>query len=172
MSSLPATPLQEDDMHILTGLSIRVASIGLIIDCSKCGGAVPLTICQSDRSGNKGKPKARVCGAVCSTQCEPADFHPALQLRLFRWFPKLRDSPRILAAIPPLARSPDLSASSSSQSAAPAKTTKGRQPHKQGKPCGGPFCKRRGALKCGRAMCLKHCQEVILGLCLFHSHGG
>jgi hypothetical protein len=59
----------------------------------------------------------------------------------FRWFPKLHDSPRILAAIPPSAHSPDLSASSSSQSAAPAKTTKGRQPRKQGKPCGGPFCK-------------------------------
>jgi hypothetical protein len=84
MSSLPATPLHEDDMHILTGLSIRVAGIGLVINCSKCGGAVPLTIYQSDRSGNKDKPMARVCGAVCSTQCEPADSHPALQLRLFQ----------------------------------------------------------------------------------------
>ena len=72
MSSLPATPLQEDDMRILAELSIHVAGVGLVIDCSKCGGAVPLTICQSDRSGNKGKPMARVCGAACSTQCEPS----------------------------------------------------------------------------------------------------
>lgn len=87
----------------------------------------------------------------------------------FRWFPKLRDYPRILAAIPLSPRSPDPSTSSSTT---PTKSTKGRQPRKQGKPCVGPFCKRRGALKCARAMCLKHCQEVVLGSCLFHSQGG
>ncbi|KAF8431626.1 hypothetical protein L210DRAFT_155575 [Boletus edulis BED1] len=67
-------------------------------------------------------------------------------------------------------RSPDPSTSSSSHATAPAKSSKGR-PRKQGKPCVGPFCKRRGALKCTRAMCLKHCQEVVLGSCLFHSGG-
>ncbi|KAG6375796.1 hypothetical protein JVT61DRAFT_2649 [Boletus reticuloceps] len=158
MSSLPtmhpASLLQEDDSRLLASLSIYVTAIGLVVDCAKCGSAVPLSVCQSDHNGNKGKPMAR------HFNCD-----------FFRWFPKLCDSPCILAAIPLSPRSPNPSTLSSSHSAAPVKSTKGR-PRKQGKPCVGPFCKRRGALKCARVMCLKHCQEVVLGSCLFHSNGG
>ncbi|KAG6376684.1 hypothetical protein JVT61DRAFT_1699 [Boletus reticuloceps] len=157
MSSLPmmhpALLLQEDDSCLLASLSIYVTAIGLVVDCAKCGSAVLLSVCQSDRNGNKGKLMAR------HFNCD-----------FFRWFPKLRDSPCILAAIPLSPCSPDPSTSLSSHSA-PVKSTKGR-PHKQGKPCVGPFCKRHGALKCARVMCLKHCQEVVLGSCLFHSNGG
>jgi hypothetical protein len=37
-----------------------MTSIGLVVDCPNCGIAVPVTICQSDKNGNAGKPMARV----------------------------------------------------------------------------------------------------------------
>lgn len=53
--------LQEADHAFLATLSLRQSSIGLVIDCTTCGGAVPITICISDQNGNSGKPMARVC---------------------------------------------------------------------------------------------------------------
>ena len=86
MSLLPpmqsALPLQEEDLRILAELSVRIAGIGLVVDCSKCGGAVPLTICQSDRSGNQGKPMARVSNAARS-QCVPCSLARSITLAIF-----------------------------------------------------------------------------------------
>jgi len=57
MASLPAPPPQ---LPLIPGTALRMTSIGLVVDCLSCGAAVPVTICQSDRNGNAGKPMARV----------------------------------------------------------------------------------------------------------------
>lgn len=92
MSSLPATnlnlPLQADDLRVLSELAIYVTTIGLVVDCAKCGSAVPLTIRQSDRHGNKGKPMARVSGTLCSLFGGQANLHAAFLLRLFQMVSK------------------------------------------------------------------------------------
>lgn len=57
MASLPAPPPQ---LPLIPGTALRMTSIGLVVDCLTCGVAVTVTICQSDRNGNAGKPMARV----------------------------------------------------------------------------------------------------------------
>jgi len=44
----------------IPGTMLRMTSIGLSVDCTVCGAAIQLTICQSDRNANAGKPMAGV----------------------------------------------------------------------------------------------------------------
>jgi hypothetical protein len=44
---------------MLTQFAVRLTGIGLVIDCKQWGAAVPLSMCQSNKSGNAGKPMAR-----------------------------------------------------------------------------------------------------------------
>ncbi|KIK79570.1 hypothetical protein PAXRUDRAFT_834035, partial [Paxillus rubicundulus Ve08.2h10] len=56
----PVTVFPVSDLELLVCLAIQLMSIGVVVDCTNCGGAVVLTICQSNRNGNAGKPLARV----------------------------------------------------------------------------------------------------------------
>ena len=48
----------------LSSLGIKTTSVELAIDCTVCGGLAMLSICQSDKNGNAGKPVARVRGLL------------------------------------------------------------------------------------------------------------
>ncbi|KIK35154.1 hypothetical protein CY34DRAFT_17199 [Suillus luteus UH-Slu-Lm8-n1] len=80
---LPMSSLQQEDITFLASLAVRQSPIGLTYDCAVCGGALPLTICWSDKSRNSGKPMARY--GSCA---------------FFRWFPQLLLHPDIMALIP------------------------------------------------------------------------
>jgi hypothetical protein len=44
----------------IPGAILQMLSIRLVVDCTYCGLAISLTICQSDKNGNGRKPMARV----------------------------------------------------------------------------------------------------------------
>ena len=56
--------LSGPEQQALSSLSIKTTSVGLAIDCTVCGGSAMLSICQSDKNGNAGKPVARVHGLL------------------------------------------------------------------------------------------------------------
>ncbi|KAG1896400.1 uncharacterized protein F5891DRAFT_1193211 [Suillus fuscotomentosus] len=137
--------LQQADIVFLASLAVHQSPIGLTYDCAVCGGALPLTICRSDRSGNSGKPMAR--HGSCA---------------FFRWFPQLLSHPDIMALIP--GGSPTLGAASAAPfpSTQPLPSSSQLQPnnkksHKRGEPCIGTFCRRPCALQCPHGKCLSHC---------------
>ncbi|KAG1739657.1 hypothetical protein EDB19DRAFT_1908677 [Suillus lakei] len=76
----------------IPGSILWMSSIGLVVDCTYCGLAVLLTICQSDKNGNAGKPMAR---------------HP--KCKFFKFFPELLQYPDILNSIPLSSPSPTIS---------------------------------------------------------------
>ncbi|KAG2029610.1 hypothetical protein BDR03DRAFT_987641 [Suillus americanus] len=51
--------LQQADVAFLARLALHESAVGLVTDCTNCGGTVPITICRSDANGNSGKPMAR-----------------------------------------------------------------------------------------------------------------
>ncbi|KAG2121179.1 hypothetical protein BD769DRAFT_1671653 [Suillus cothurnatus] len=155
--------LQQADVAFLARLSLRESAVGLVTDCTNCGGTVPITICRSDANGNSGKPMAR--HQSCS---------------FFRWFPQLLSHPNIMALLPSSSRSPSLTSSqpvpsalTSGTSAAPAtqfpstqplaSTGNGKKSRKRGIKCNGAFCQRASALRCLHAKCLTHCIEEAGG---------
>ncbi|KAG1775787.1 hypothetical protein EV702DRAFT_1046677 [Suillus placidus] len=146
MASLPAPPPQ---LPLIPGTALRMTSIGLVVDCLTCGVAVPVTICQSDRNGNAGKPMARhgPCG-------------------FFKWFPELFNYPEILARIPRSFPSPQLSAVPAMPSAVPA-PSQSKRPQKRGPDCVRDLCRRPSALQCPEGKCAMHCTED--GGCTIHS---
>ncbi|KAG1795002.1 hypothetical protein EV424DRAFT_1547694 [Suillus variegatus] len=146
MASLPAPPPQ---LPLIPGTALRMTSIGLVVDCLTCGVAVTVTICQSDRNGNAGKPMARhgPCG-------------------FFKWFPELFNYPEILARIPRSSSSPQLSAAPAMPSAVPA-LSQSKRPRKRGPDCVRDLCRRPSALQCPEGKCAMHCTED--GGCTIHS---
>ncbi|KAF8834038.1 hypothetical protein BDN67DRAFT_985611, partial [Paxillus ammoniavirescens] len=137
------TALPASDLELLVRLAIRLTSVRLVVDCTNCGGAVVLTICQSDKNGNARKPMVRLL------------LHPC-----------------ILALIRPTSRSPSLGpaqpAALTSQLPA-SSASKEKKLRKRGGICVGSFCKRAGALKCAQLMCQSHCTDV--GGCSYHGLG-
>ncbi|KAG2338605.1 hypothetical protein BDR05DRAFT_1004050 [Suillus weaverae] len=69
MASLPVPPPQ---LPLIPGTALRMTSIGLVVDCLTCGVAIPVTICQSDRNGNAGKPMARLSAVPVMPSAVPA----------------------------------------------------------------------------------------------------
>ena len=58
--------LSPGNVALLHDLNLRLTSIGLVMDCEGCGNAITLTLYQSDRKGNAGKPMARVSALFLS----------------------------------------------------------------------------------------------------------
>ncbi|KAG2336605.1 hypothetical protein BDR05DRAFT_1005703 [Suillus weaverae] len=106
--------LQEADHAFLAVLSLQESSIGLVINCTTCGGAAPITICISDQNGNLEKPMAR--HASCS---------------FFQWFPHLLLHPNIMALVPSLSSLPALTGSSTMLSQVPP-PSQVKKAHKRG----------------------------------------
>ncbi|KAG1852772.1 hypothetical protein DFJ58DRAFT_884468 [Suillus subalutaceus] len=152
--------LQQNDLAFLSSLVLRHSAVGLVTDCESCGGAVPITICRSDKNGNEGKPMAM--HRSCS---------------FYRWYPQLMTRPDIMALIPLAKGSPTLTSSlptvstslgdvfsTAFSSTQPSTSTShpqwnGKKPRKWGGQCAGPFCRKVSALWCPQGMCLSHCTE-------------
>ncbi|KAG1811238.1 uncharacterized protein BJ212DRAFT_1483896 [Suillus subaureus] len=56
--------LQQKDLAFLSSFALHHSAAGLVTDCTSCGGAVPITICHSDKNGNEGKPMAMLPSAI------------------------------------------------------------------------------------------------------------
>ncbi|KAF8553449.1 WD40 repeat-like protein [Imleria badia] len=139
--------LGPSDQALLARFHVNLTSVGLAVDCTKCGGSAMLSICKSDRNGNAGKPVAK---------------HP--QCSFYRFFPLLTTSMAIMALIPagsnhvqssvlPLSLPIFLAApaSSSHQNPKLART--------KGDPCTYMSCRHPQDLHCARAKCQIHCLE-------------
>ncbi|KAG1809234.1 hypothetical protein EV424DRAFT_1543115 [Suillus variegatus] len=163
IASITMSSLQQADVAFLAKLALRESAVGLVTDCTNCGGTVPITICRSNADGNSGKPMAR--HQSCS---------------FFRWFPQLLSHPDVMALLPSSSHSPSVTSSklvpstlTSGTSAAPATQFPSMQPlastgnskksRKRGIKCNGAFCQRASALCCPHAKCLTHCIEEMGG---------
>lgn len=50
--------LSAANVSVLEDLNLHVTTIGIVLDCEGCGNDISLTLCQTDRRGNAGKPMA------------------------------------------------------------------------------------------------------------------
>ncbi|KAG1823302.1 hypothetical protein EV424DRAFT_1607712 [Suillus variegatus] len=179
IASITMSSLQQADVAFLAKLTLRESAVGLVTDCTNCGGTVPITICRSDANGNSGKPMARVhyphdLLTFINLSCQ----HQSCSF--FRWFPQLLSHPDVMALLPSSSHSLSVTSSqpvpstlTSVTSAAPATQFPSTQPlastgnskksWKQGIKCNGAFCQRASALHCPHAKCLTHCIEEAGG---------
>ncbi|KAG1722833.1 uncharacterized protein EDB91DRAFT_1340348 [Suillus paluster] len=152
---------QQADVAFLARFSLRPTSIGIVLDCGRCGIAIPLLICRSDLNRNSGKPMAK-----------------HLSCSFYRWFPQLLAFLSIINLI--RSSSPSLSYSPTFTSSQPAASTpssseatmfpfpstqphtkpNGKKPRKRGEKCVGSFFQHLRALRCTHTMCLTHCTNA------------
>ncbi|KAG1732328.1 hypothetical protein EDD22DRAFT_1053933 [Suillus occidentalis] len=140
----------------IPGAILRMSSIGLVVDCTYCGLAVSLTICQSDKNGNGGKPRQGTQSAN-SSNSSPSCYNTPTFLHLY---PCQAHHQQFYQLSPP----PPWTQPAPSSFVPPSNM---KQLRRKGSPCEGDFCRKPRALRCTRRMCLKHC--VSKGGCAIHS---